>query len=213
MEVCSSVMGPERVLPSSEDELGEDERPVDGGLLPGGAVWSGGAEAAEEEGVQGGEMALDGEEEEEEEEVNSGGYYYQPLNQDPDGLNGTEPPEEEDEERGEDALHTEQLQQVQQRIEVMGLHLPEAPPPDSDEEEDPEGAAALRSRASIPMDADHVELVKRTMAAVALPSLGVPPWAREISDDQWTDMVQHTLQSRQSAGALRLARRSNVSGP
>lgn len=35
----------------------------------------------------------------------------------------------------------------------MGLHLPEAPPPDSDEEEDPEGAAALRSRASIPMDA------------------------------------------------------------
>lgn len=35
----------------------------------------------------------------------------------------------------------------------MGLHLPEAPPPDSEEEEDPEGAAALRSRASIPMDA------------------------------------------------------------
>lgn len=34
----------------------------------------------------------------------------------------------------------------------MGLHLPEAPPPDSDEE-DPEAAAALRSRASIPMDA------------------------------------------------------------
>ncbi len=35
----------------------------------------------------------------------------------------------------------------------MGLHLPEAPPADSDEEEDPEGAAAQRSRASIPMDA------------------------------------------------------------
>lgn len=35
----------------------------------------------------------------------------------------------------------------------MGLHLPEAPPPDSDEEENPEEAAALRSRASIPMDA------------------------------------------------------------
>lgn len=35
----------------------------------------------------------------------------------------------------------------------MGLHLPEAPPPDSDEEEDPEGAAAQWSRASIPMDA------------------------------------------------------------
>uniref|UniRef100_A0A668A6Q7 Male-enhanced antigen 1 n=1 Tax=Myripristis murdjan TaxID=586833 RepID=A0A668A6Q7_9TELE len=46
---------------------------------------------------------------------------------------------------------------------------------------------------------EHVELVKRTMAAVALPSLGVPAWAREISDDQWKDMVQHTLQSRQTA--------------
>ncbi|KAE8280922.1 Male-enhanced antigen 1 [Larimichthys crocea] len=168
MEVWSSAMGPERVLPNSEDELGEDERPADGALLP---VWSGGEGGGEE-----------GEEEE------------------PDG--------------GEDApSHTEQLQQVQHRIEVMGLHLPEAPPPDSDEEEDPEGAAAQRSRASIPMDADHVELVKRTMAAVALPSLGVPSWAQEISDDQWKDMVQNTLQSRQSAPALRLARRGNLSGP
>ncbi|GAA6231351.1 male-enhanced antigen 1 [Lates japonicus] len=215
MEVWSSAMGPERVLPSSEDELGEDERPADGALLPVGAVWNGGEGGGEEE--EEGEMELDGEEEEEgEEEVNSGGYYYQPLNQDPDGVNATEQPEEE-EERGEEQAeapsHAEQLQQVQQRIEVMGLHLPEAPPPDSDEEEDPEGAAALRSRASIPMDADHVELVKRTMAAVALPSLGVPAWAQEISDDQWKDMVQHTLQSRQSAGALRLGRRSNINGP
>lgn len=63
------------------------------------------------------------------------------------------------------------------------------------------------------LPADHVELVKRTMAAVALPSLGVPSWAREISDEQWKDMVQNTLQSRQSASALRLGRRSNVSGP
>lgn len=115
-------MGPERVLPSSEDELGEDERPVDG-VLPVGAVWSGGEGAAEEEGEEeGGEMELDGEEEEEEEEVNTGGYYYQPLNQDPDGLNGTEQPEDEDEEageeRGEAASHAEQLQQVQHRIEV-----------------------------------------------------------------------------------------------
>ena len=62
--------------------------------------------------------------------------------------------------------------------------------------------------------ADHVELVKRTMAAVALPSLGVPSWAQEISDDQWKDMVQNTLQSRQSAAALRLARRNNINaGP
>ncbi|XP_034721689.1 male-enhanced antigen 1 [Etheostoma cragini] len=77
----------------------------------------------------------------------------------------------------------------------MGLHLPEAPPPDTNEEEE-DAVAAARSRASIPMDPDHVELVKRTMAAVALPSLGVPPWAQEISDDQWKDMVQNTLESR-----------------
>uniref|UniRef100_A0A3P8TGS9 Male-enhanced antigen 1 n=1 Tax=Amphiprion percula TaxID=161767 RepID=A0A3P8TGS9_AMPPE len=142
-------MGPERVFPTSEEEGGEEERPM-------GGRW---------------------------------GYYYQPLNQEP-----SEAPEDEEEERGDAA---EQLQQV------MGLHLPEAPPPDSDEEEDPGGAVAQRSRASIPMDADHVELVKRTMASVALPSLGVPPWAREISDDQWKDVVQHTLQSRQNASALR----------
>ncbi|XP_028459564.1 male-enhanced antigen 1 [Perca flavescens] len=90
----------------------------------------------------------------------------------------------------------------------MGLHLPEAPPSDTDEEEDAE-----RSRASIPMDADHVELVKRTMAAVALPSLGVPPWAQEISDDQWKDLVQNTLETRQSSAALRLPRRGNTTGP
>ncbi|XP_069033307.1 male-enhanced antigen 1 [Embiotoca jacksoni] len=206
MEVWSSAMGPERVLPRSEDDLGEEERPVEGGLLQGGAVWSGGEGGGEEEE---GEMEVNGEEEEEGEEVNSGGYYYQPLNQEPG-----EQPEEEDEDRGaepgEEPTHAEQLQQVQHRIEVMGLHLPEAPPSDSDEEEDAEGAAAQRSRASIPMDADHVELVKRTMAAVALPSLGVPPWAEEISDDQWKDMVQNTLQSRQSTGGLRLPRRSNV---
>ncbi|XP_018530339.1 LOW QUALITY PROTEIN: male-enhanced antigen 1-like [Lates calcarifer] len=214
MEVWSSAMGPERVLPSSEDELGEDERPADGALLPVGAVWNGGEGGVRRRGRDGAGWRGGGGEGEE--EVNSGGYYYQPLNQDPDGENATEQPEEEEEERGEAGeapSHAEQLQQVQQRIEVMGLHLPEAPPPDSDEEEDPEGAAALRSRASIPMDADHVELVKRTMAAVALPSLGVPAWAQEISDDQWKDMVQHTLQSRQSAGALRLGRRSNISGP
>lgn len=54
------------------------------------------------------------------------------------------------------------------------------------------------------------------MAAVALPSLGVPLWAREISEDQWKDMVQNTLQNRQSAAALRLARTNrtlNASAP
>ncbi|XP_030012066.1 male-enhanced antigen 1 [Sphaeramia orbicularis] len=211
MEVASSAMGPERVFPSGEDELCEDERPVEGTLLPV-AAWSGDGGGEEEE--EGGDMDV----EEEEEEVTDsgpasegGGYYYQPLNQEPDGLNGNEPhDEDEEEEEPEAGSHAQQLQQVQQRIEVMGLHLPEAPPPDSDEEEDPEGAAAQRSRASIPMDADHVELVKRTMAAVALPSLGVPAWAQDISDDQWKDMVQHTLQSRQSAAALRINRRNNI---
>uniref|UniRef100_A0A8D3A338 Male-enhanced antigen 1 n=1 Tax=Scophthalmus maximus TaxID=52904 RepID=A0A8D3A338_SCOMX len=165
-----AAMGPERVLPSSEDELGEDERPADGTLPPGGgAVWSGGEGGGEEE-EEGGE---------EDENENSGGYYYQPLNQDPDGGNATE------------------------EVEPGGSAV--APPLDSDDEDDPEGAAALRSHASIPMDADHVELVKRTMAAVALPVVGVPAWAQEISDDQWKDMVQHTLQGRQSAGALRLS--------
>ncbi|XP_038136294.1 male-enhanced antigen 1 [Cyprinodon tularosa] len=145
MEVCRSAMGPERILPSSEDELGEDERPADGAGLPAGAVWVGGEDM--------GDMELDGEEEEEEEEGGNGGYYYQPLNQDPEGLNSSEQPEDED--RG-DMSHSEQLQQVERRIEVMGLHLPEAPPPHSDEEEDPEAAAAQRSRASIPMDAGEL---------------------------------------------------------
>lgn len=50
------------------------------------------------------------------------------------------------------------------------------------------------------------------MAAVALPSVSVPSWAKEISDEQWEDVVQKALQSRHSAAALRLTRR-NLSGP
>lgn len=45
--------------------------------------------------------------------------------------------------------------------------------------------------------AEHVELVKRTMAGVSLPAPGVPAWAREISDAQWEDVVQKALQARQ----------------
>uniref|UniRef100_A0A3Q3QI10 Male-enhanced antigen 1 n=1 Tax=Monopterus albus TaxID=43700 RepID=A0A3Q3QI10_MONAL len=177
MEVWSSVMGPERVLPSSEEELGEDQRPADG-----------------EE--QGGDMELDVEEEEE--EVSSGGYYYQPLNQDPDGVNGTEQPEDEEEEQS----HVEQLQQVQHQIEEYFEDLLNPSVMSSDEE-------AEAGVSPFPVRSDHVELVKRTMATVALPSLGVPAWAQEISDDQWKDMVQHTLQSRQSASALRLSHRGD----
>ncbi|XP_062374934.1 male-enhanced antigen 1 [Sardina pilchardus] len=173
------VMGPERILPNSEEELARD-RPSDAGAVP--EAWS--AEDMEEDEAG----APD-----EEEDDDNGGYYYQPLNQDPDGMVSvpTEPPEEA-------GSHAEQIQDVQERIQAMGLHLPQPPAPDSDDEDDPEGTAANRSRASIPMDAEHVELVKRTMAAVNLPSLGVPSWAQDISDDQWSDLVQHTLQTRQS---------------
>ncbi|XP_061693335.1 male-enhanced antigen 1 [Syngnathoides biaculeatus] len=111
---------------------------------------------------------------EEDQDGDGGGYSYQPLSQEgDDSADGT----------------------LRHRMEAMGLHLPEAPPPD-DEDEDPETAAAERSRASIPMDAAHVELVKRTMAAVTLPSPGVPAWAREISDDQWRDVVRRALRGR-----------------
>ncbi|KAJ0004869.1 hypothetical protein NQD34_011083 [Periophthalmus magnuspinnatus] len=152
-------MGPERVFPSSDDEVRDEER------LPTATAWS--------------------EEEEEPNAAGGGAYHYQPLNQEPitnDPIN-----DEEDEQE------TEPEPTLQQRMEVMGLHLPEAPPPEA-EEEDRDRAEAQRSSASIPMDADHVELVKRTMASLSFSSLGVPPWAQHISDDQWKDLVQTTLQ-------------------
>ncbi|XP_062319747.1 male-enhanced antigen 1 [Osmerus eperlanus] len=189
MEVARAIeMGPERILPNSEDELGQ-ERPSDGTVPDIGGEWSGEDMEEDESGV--------GDEEDE-----NGGYYYQPLNQDPDGLHAV--PVDQPEDMGS---HAEQMQEVQERIEAMGLHLPQAPPADSEDEVDPEVAAVQVSNVSIPMDADHVELVKRTMAAVALPSLGVPAWAQEISDDQWKDMVQQTLQTRQSSAGLRIQRK------
>ncbi|XP_033000852.1 male-enhanced antigen 1 [Lacerta agilis] len=125
------------------------------------------------------------EEPEEEEEDGSNGYLYQPLNQDPDqGLAAAE----------ETEPSTEPAPDINERLQAMRLHLPD-PPVDSDEEE---GTAAQNSRSSIPMDPEHVELVKRTMAGIKLPTLGIPAWANEISDDQWQDMVQRTLQARQS---------------
>ncbi|KAG7462573.1 hypothetical protein MATL_G00186250 [Megalops atlanticus] len=191
MEVESTgEMGPERILPNSEEELGQ-ERLSDGGVAEVGGEWSG-EDAEEDEGGMG-----------DDEDGGGGGYYYQPLNQDPDGMSNPYQPDHSE----EIGSHAEQLQDVQERIEAMGLYLPQPPAPDSDEEDDPEGAAARHSRGSIPMDADHVELVKRTMAAVNLPTLGIPAWAREISDDQWKDMVQQTLQSRQSSTGLRLQRK------
>lgn len=111
-----------------------------------------------------------GGEEEEEEEVQSG-YQYQPLNQDP-----------------EDGAHSEN--DLQERLQAMRLQLPDAPV-DSEDEDD--GSAAQNS---IPMDADHVELVKRTMAGVKLPTLSVPVWAQQLSDADWEHLVHQTIQSR-----------------
>ncbi|CAI9599762.1 unnamed protein product [Staurois parvus] len=112
--------------------------------------------------------------EEEEDEEGQSGYQYQPLNQDP-----------------EDTAQTES--DLQERLQALRLHLPD-PPVDSEDEE--EGDTAHNS---IPMDADHVELVKKTMAAVKLPSVSVPLWAQQISDADWEHLVHQTIQSRCAA--------------
>ncbi|XP_003403951.3 male-enhanced antigen 1 [Loxodonta africana] len=131
------------------------------------------------------------EHEEEQEEAGAGpaGYSYQPLNQDPEQ-------EEVELAPGGDG---DVVADIQERIQAMGLHLPD--PPLESEEEEEEGATALSNHSSIPMDPEHIELVKRTMAAVTLPAPGVPAWAQEISDAQWEDVVQKALQARQASPA------------
>ncbi|XP_075704622.1 male-enhanced antigen 1 [Rhinoderma darwinii] len=109
--------------------------------------------------------------EEEEDEAAQSGYQYQPLNQDQ-----------------EDVAQMEI--DLQERLQAMRLHLPE-PPVDSEDEDD--GQAAQNS---IPMDADHVELVKKTMAGVKLPTLSVPVWAQQLSDADWQHLVHQTIESR-----------------
>uniref|UniRef100_A0A3Q2XNP5 Male-enhanced antigen 1 n=1 Tax=Hippocampus comes TaxID=109280 RepID=A0A3Q2XNP5_HIPCM len=178
-------MGPERVFPPCEDD---DKSPHDGDAVAA-AAWSGG-------------------EEDQEDEDGGAGYSYQPLSQDGDDAAGDGNLQRRMEVgAGRPGADFDLRVLASWRVfaaQVMGLHLPEAPSSDSDED-DPDGAAAERSRASIPMDAAHVELVKRTMAAVALPSPGVPAWAREISDDQWEDVVRRTLSDRRAAAGLRRA--------
>ncbi|NXF37579.1 MEA1 protein, partial [Nyctibius bracteatus] len=134
-------------------------------------------------------------EEDEEEEEEGGGYLYQPLSQEPEqGPGEAGPP-------AATADYADAAPGLQERLQMLRLHLPD-PPADSEEEEEAaatgEAAAAQSSRSSIPMDAEHVELVKRTMASVKLPTLGIPAWASQISEDQWKDVVQRTLQARQS---------------
>ncbi|KAK2099454.1 Male-enhanced antigen 1 [Saguinus oedipus] len=63
---------------------------------------------------------------------------------------------------------------IQDLIQALGLHLPDSPLESEDEDE--EGATVLNNHSSIPMDPEHVELVKRTMAGVSLPAPGVPAW-------------------------------------
>ncbi|XP_038616888.1 male-enhanced antigen 1 [Tachyglossus aculeatus] len=163
-------MGPERVSPSQGEELEPPQTSPD---------WS------EEEEQEQEQQEQQEQEQEQQEQEGPAGYSYQPLSQDAE------------QEEPEPAQPTAD---IHQRIQAMGLHLPD-PPAQSDEEEDDEGAAALSSRASIPMDPEHVELVKRTMAGVSLPAPGVPAWARELSDAQWDAVVQKTLQARQAPAA------------
>ncbi|XP_067389019.1 male-enhanced antigen 1 [Emydura macquarii macquarii] len=173
--VAARKMGPERICPNEHEELGPQEVPEGSPDPPG--DWS-------------------SEEPEEEEEEGADGYFYQPLNQDPE--QGSWDPGSL---AAEEALGpAETAPGIQERLQMLRLHLPD-PPVDSEEEE--EGAAAQSSRSSIPMDPEHVELVKRTMAGVKLPTLGIPAWASEISDDQWTAMVQRTLQVRQNLSTSR----------
>ncbi|XP_006268831.3 male-enhanced antigen 1 [Alligator mississippiensis] len=167
-------MGPERVCPNQHEDAGPQEAPE--GVPDPVGDWSG------------------EEPEEEEEEEDSGGYLYQPLNQDPE-----QGPWEQSLPAAEEATgSTEPAPGIQERLQMMRLHLPDPPVDSEDEEEAAAGAGARGNQGSIPMDPEHVELVKRTMASVKLPSLGIPAWASEISDEQWKDMVQRTLQARQN---------------
>ncbi|XP_006148607.1 male-enhanced antigen 1 isoform X2 [Tupaia chinensis] len=163
------TMGPERIFPNQTEELGPHQGPAEGT-----GDWS----------------SEEPEEEQEDTGAGPAGYSYQPLNQDP---------EQEEVELAPVGDGEDVVGDIQDRIQALGLHLPD--PPIESEDEDEEGATALSNHSSIPMDPEHVELVKRTMAGVSLPAPGVPAWAREISDAQWEDVVQKALQARQASPA------------
>ncbi|KAM7243012.1 hypothetical protein CapIbe_005506 [Capra ibex] len=126
------------------------------------------------------------EEEQEERGAGPAGYSYQPLNQDPESEEVELAPMGD----GEDVVAD-----IQDQTKALGLHLPD--PPLESEDKDKQGATALNNHSSIPMDPEHVELVKRTMAGISLPAPGVPAWAHQISDAQWEDVVPKALQARQ----------------
>uniref|UniRef100_A0A452HKL7 Male-enhanced antigen 1 n=1 Tax=Gopherus agassizii TaxID=38772 RepID=A0A452HKL7_9SAUR len=126
--VAARTMGPERICPNEHEELGPQEVP-EGAVDPPGD-WSSEEPEEEEEGGSSGN-----------------GYFYQPLSQDPElgswdqgslAAEGTQGP-------------AETAPGIQERLQMLRLHLPD-PPVDSEEEEDDNGAAAQSSRSSIPMD-------------------------------------------------------------
>lgn len=171
------TMSPERVMPEAEDEeqgLGPGVAAGPGlGPGPGPAQWS--SEDEEDEPGPGPELEPG---EEEEAVPAAAGYQYLPLSQE-----AAAGPEHD----------------IGERLQELRLYLPEAPV-DSEEEENAEEHG---SQHSIPMDPEHVELVKRTMAAIRFPNLGVPAWAQEISDEQWQSVVQQTIESRRSLVATK----------
>ncbi|XP_078398939.1 male-enhanced antigen 1 [Cetorhinus maximus] len=175
MEVGSFRMSPERVLPEPEDEQQAQEL----GPGPAPAHWSSEEDEEEETEAAGDSPDSPG-------PGPGGGYQYLPLNQEP-GLGPSENGASE--------------QDIGERLQELRLFLPEAPA-DSDEEDE---GAAESSRHSIPMDPEHVELVKRTMAAIKIPSLGIPSWAQEISDEQWQSVVQQTIETRRTTVAVKEA--------
>ncbi|XP_060704033.1 male-enhanced antigen 1 [Hemiscyllium ocellatum] len=179
MEVEVWRMSPERVLPEPEDDQQQPPPPQELGPVPVPVLGPGPGP---------GPAHWSSEEEEEDEEESGGGpeapapggYQYLPLSQEP-GPGGAAEPD------------------IGERLQELRLYLPEAPA-DSDEED---VEATPSSRQSIPMDPEHVELVKRTMAAIKIPSLGVPSWAQEISDEQWQSVVQQTIETKRSTVAVK----------
>ncbi|XP_004624475.1 male-enhanced antigen 1 [Octodon degus] len=118
--LSGDTMGPERIFPNQSEDLGPHQGPTEGT-----GDWS----------------SEEPEEEQEDPGAGPEGYSYQPLNQDPE-------PEEVELApvgNGEDVVAD-----IQDRIQALGLHLPD-PPLESDDE-DEEGAAALSNHSSIPMD-------------------------------------------------------------
>ncbi|NWI08718.1 MEA1 protein, partial [Crypturellus soui] len=130
----------------------------------------------------------DDEEEEEEESGGGGGYLYQPLSQDAEAGGGEQGPVAD---TGRELA--ERLQVARREAAAAGAGRSRPPPRCGLPARGPPRAAAA---AHPPPPAAHVELVKRTMAAVRLPSRGVPAWARALSEEQWQEAVRRALQAR-----------------